>query len=322
MILRYVSVIAVLSCCCPLQAQYRLYSSVDFLAVTRSNSSDNVYQRFQVEEVDATGIGLGTFVVSDEAAISSGDLDLDFVTAGRVTIGRQADDFAFESSYVRSDEWHRSAAISDGSGMLASPFSQIGAPPDPLYDNNTTASVAYQTELQMGEFAYLRRIAAEGFGEGWFSFGLRLMEIDELLTYATSNAVADNALVVSTDNQMIGPQVGFKTCASAWNGSFHFACNGALLYNDAEALTVFNGIVGRGDEGAASLLGELRLEYRFFATQHLGVRIGYQVIGLSDVALATDNFQTGIGVLQSGQAHVETRNVWYQLPYVGLSFAF
>ena len=53
--------------------------------------------------------------------------------------------------------------------------------------------------------------------------------------------------------------------------------------------------------------------------QHVAVNIGYQVFVLSDVAIATDNFETNATALMTGPTDIRLTDVTYQQPYLGVT---
>jgi len=286
----------------PAWCQAQWYGSADFLVMTRS-ISDTVFQRDEVP-----GTGAGTFVVGELDVLP---LDLDFVAAGRVTLGRRFGDAGFEGSYMHTDTWDVLAEVSDGSGQLASPFSQVGALAAPAVDNNTFASVGYRTEMQSGEFNLTQVAYSGGNGEATFLYGLRGMTIDESFEYFSINAGGTNTLATTAENGLIGPQIGLRTDSPCWYGFVTIYLKGGLLYNEVEFTSDFNGALVDRQIGQATLLGEFAIEYTFMPTHNIAVHAGYQLIGLSDVALATNDTLIADEI---------TDDVAYQAPYIGVTF--
>ena len=56
---------------------------------------------------------------------------------------------------------------------------------------------------------------------------------------------------------------------------------------------------------------------------NFSVELGYQLLAVTDVALATSNLERNLAVLDSGFANVQTdRAVAYHSPYVGVVFRY
>lgn len=277
------------------------YGSADFLVLTR-NMSDTVFQRNEV-----AGTAPGTFVVGNQDRLP---LDLDFVAGGRALVGRQFGDWGIEGSYLHTGSWDVFNSVNDGSGRLASPFSQVGALVDPVLDNNTFASVRYKTEMQSGEVNCTYAAYACGNGVATCLYGIRGMSITESFNYVSVNAGGTNTLDTTADNGLIGPQVGLRTDSPLWYGFLTIVLKFGLLYNEIEFTSDFNGTLTDRQVGEASLLGEFSIEYTFLPRDYLAISVGYQLIGLSDVALATNDPLMAAKI---------TDDVAYQAPYIGVT---
>lgn len=303
----------------PAQAFGQWYAGLDFMLPIRSTSSDTVFQRSQVELLDDDGVPTGEVNVGSTTLLKANDLDVDFAAAGRITVGVRGDVIGIEGSYLVTDEWTGAASVFDVEGMLASPFSLTGAPANPLVDYNLSAVVSLDSQLQSAELHLTPTLYRGPNGNAFFLCGMRFLALDESLTYTTSNAVNDIRIVTDVTNRMIGPQLGAVVESPLPGGALGIRLKGALAYNSVDKDTNFNGIPGAGTAGGASLVGELGIEYLLFPTPNVGVRLGYNLLVLSDVALATDNFEPNLLVLQSGQANVFTDStILYQAPYIGV----
>lgn len=292
------------------------YGSADFLIPTRSAGTDLA---FQYHEKTTSG---GDTTVSSDPILTASDVRPDFTAAGRFTVGVRRGTFGVEGSYLLTKDWVTSANASDVDGMMASPFTLTGSTPNPLVDDNSFVSVTYQTELANMELNGLQEVAANEVSTLDVLFGLRYMKIGESLDYMTTNADGDDVRWTSTKNQMIGPQFGLAGHLMAPGGMFNLTLKGGYLFNSIDrsrevhnsAAEIDSFVADGSDQG--SLLGELGVEYQFNATNWLSWRIGYQVIGVSDVGLANLN------LIEGSDSGVQTSGVWYQLPYTGAVIYF
>ena len=283
------------------------YAVVDFLVPTRTMSED-VFQRNQTEVLDGMGMGTGMFVVGTAPRLV---LDFEHVAAGRLTVGHRFDEFGVQGSYLRTDTWDALASTSDVSEMLASPFTLIGVAVNPAVDRNTFAVARYQSELESLEVNLTQLIGSGPSGDVTLLFGGRALSIDETFTYSSTNAMMTNDLLSTAENRLIGPQLGLQAATPAPGGFVDITVKGALAYNEVKTTSDFNGTMASGALGRAAVVGELNVEYAFTPTPNTAIRIGFQLLALGDVGLATNT------PIIAGDA---TDAVFYSAPYVGAVF--
>jgi hypothetical protein len=296
------------------QAQAQWYASADFLVTARHSNSNAVFQRNQTT---------APLRVGSTELLNEDDLELGFAPAGRITIGNRSGVFGLEGSYLRAEDWSDSASVSDGSGMLASPFSLVGATPNPMLDNNTSARVDYITQIETAEINLTQRVYSGPNGDASLMYGARYMSIEESLTYSSVNAVTPHNLLTTTDNRMFGPQLGTLLETPIVGGTIQFTFKCAIGFNDIDKTTNFDGSFGVGSEGSAAFISEVGVDCVFFPTRNLAVKIGYHLLAASQVALATNNLETDQSVLTSGLANVQTEaGVAYHSPFVGAVLTF
>jgi len=281
------------------------YGSVDFMLPTRGATDENVFQGGIFEVLDAMGAPTGAFEVGTVNQLS---LDLDFVASRRATIGFQSEGFGVEGSYLVTDQWNAIASVSDAAGLLASPFTSPGSVPNPLVDNNTFASVAYQTKLESAQlnltFAYAGPEEAL-----MLKLGVRALWLNEEFQYSSTNPVMVNSLVSNTTNQIIGPQIGVRGQAWVRGGIISLNVSGLLGYNDIDRMSVFNGVTTLTSSKQASLVGDASIEYLLPLHPNVAVRIGYQVLGIGRVGLAANDPMIN---------NNHTEDVVYSMPYFGV----
>jgi hypothetical protein len=305
--------------CSATQTSAQWYAAVDFVTPIRIDSSGTVFQREEAEVIIGN-VPTGDYVVAAEPLLDGGDLGLDFTSAGRLTLGWRGEEFGIEGSYLRTDEWNAAATAFDPAGRMASPFSQVGADVNPLVDDNFSASVACASDLESAELHLTRVIYSDTLTDVMLLCGVRYMSIRESLVFRQQSGVASYEVLTGVDNFLLGPQLGVASQSPLPGGLLSIATKGALTANSIDKDTDFNGIAGQGVDTAAALIGELEVAYNFAPADNVVIRAGYQLVGVSDVALATDNFETSPTVLSSGQAYVQRAGLAYHAPFVGVVF--
>ena len=311
---RIIAVLLTLFVCGASQTHAQWYAGVDFMVPTRADNARAVFQRNQ---------GIAPPVVGNLALLNDDSIELDFTGAGRVVFGNRSGEFGFDASYLATDKWQDTASLFSPTGLLASPFSTPGAAPVLGLDNNTSAIVDYTTQLQTAEFNFTQRIYSCPNGDASFLFGVRYMTIEESLLYSSVNAVTPHSLLTTTDNQIIGPQLGTILETPLVGGTASFIFKAGLGLNSAEKTTLFDGTFGAGEEQTATFMSEIGVDCMFHPTQFLAIRVGYHLVAANQVALATDNFENNLSVLGSGTANVQTNaGVVYHSPYIGLVFSY
>lgn len=290
------------------------------MAVTRTMPSGPVFQWNQVDVT--TEMGTETRVGS-EPVLTGNDLDLDFVTAGRVTAGNRSGVFGIEGSYMLTDTWTETAhAFGSPGRLLASPFTAVGAVVDPAsaVDNNTLAFVNYSTDMQSAELNLTHRVYSGWNGDASLLYGVKSVWIDEALIYTSDNGVMSNTQEVSVENWMIGPQLGILCEAPFPGWTLDVALKFAIMNHSVDKSTIWNGLAAATNDNGAALVSDIGINGTFFITPHLHFRIGYHVLSLTDVALATDNFENSLALLGAGVADVhDNRGVVYQSLYLGMT---
>ena len=312
---------------CPDIAFGQWYAAIDLVVPTRRDSSNLVYARNQVTQSVLDDMGepipgemetiVGTDILADIR-----DTQLNYETGGRILLGRRFDRFAIEGSYLETDHFTSGFALTDEGGSLASPFSGIGTIVDPVFDNNTDISVAFATEMETAEVNYLRLIESNAYGEGFFSIGVRYLAIDDVLQYSGTNVgLVSTRRLINTDNRLIGPQFGMYTHSPLKDGILHITLKATAAHNSIRELTTDNGGVAfssTGDRNRYSALGSIRIEYEFPPIYFLSLRVGYEAMMASDVALAVDNFNADNPPPIAEDVAIVTEDVLYHIPYVGI----
>lgn len=313
MILRLLIVTTVLSVSVPATTRGQWYGSADFIVPTRNVSSENVFARNQVEEFDnATPPNSLGVVVGDESNLS---LDFGFTAAGRFTLGRRVGEFGVEATYLTTGDLTAQCQVFDAGAGIASPFTAVGAMPDPVLDDNSQVLADYTTDLQSIELNLTQLAYGGGSGEATFFGGVRAFAIDEAFHWTGVNAAEPNTVDSFRKNRMIGPQIGLNAWTPVRGGRLSLNVSGAYVFNEIEIVETYTGPGVDGPfpdksetRSEASLVGELGIEYLYRVLPNAEVRVGFEVLGLSDVGLAAN---------PSAFSNQLTDGVTYIQPYFG-----
>jgi hypothetical protein len=297
----------------PAHAQW--YGGVDFLIPNRHTNSNTVFARNQV----APGPRVGTEITLGE----ENDLDLDLTAGGRVMLGNRSGMFGLEGSYVGTTEWHESTSVFDATRGLASPFTLPGTAVNPTFDSNSSIFVDYTSQLHTADFDITQNVYAGPNGNVYMLLGGRWMSIEESLTYTSDNLLSDHTILTTTDNQLFGPQLGVGIESPFCGGMVNMNFKSTLAYNTVDKTTDFDGVLAAGSDEDASFLSEITVDYVFFPTSNLSVRLGWYFLAATDIATAADNFERNPAVMGAGLVNIQTdRKVFYHSPYVGMVFSF
>lgn len=256
--------------------------------------------------------------------LESSDVDGGFGASTRLLIGRSiGDECRIEASYFGAPSWSDDAAVRNndpnffgGTGNLFSPFFNFGNRGGVLgVDFNTFASLAFSSTLHNGEINIRRRVwhpcgttdtCGAGRAEASVLIGLRYTRFHENLYYFTRSNVpppmgATNRLVVRTENDMLGLQLGwlsqFNFHRRTW---IDFDVKGVVFYNQASQQLDYTNVDNTGfvtgfidgdAENVASFMVDLSLMLNYQFAHSWTLRVGYNGIFVMGAALAADNFR-------------------------------
>jgi len=231
-------------------------------------------------------------------------------------------------------------------GSLFSPLSDYGAwleevdmPTEIPFDGNNLAQITYSSSLDNLEWN-LRQwvVRVPGCTQVSLLLGGRYMNVNETFCYYTHRNAdpeqqvteATTGITTETRNPMIGAQIGGTYEACVMPGWWlDFELKGAAFSNGARQSTVF---FHQGDDsyqgthlenaarrGIASVL-DATFTTRFAVGPHAAVDLSYQLLYVSGLALAPDNFSDDPDVLLYGPASVNTSgSVLYHGLQLGLT---
>lgn len=222
-------------------------------------------------------------------------------------------------------------------GSLFSPFSNFGNPAIVGLDYNNAVTLRYSSQFYDIEWNLRRTLPMPPEAmQVSLLVGGRYTSIRERFQYHTSSYYpvdpTTNDVAVSTSNGMLGAQIGalfefhIEPC---WWGDVeikgaifdNIASQNTTYVNDSDGVqTTFTG--GRSQHRTSFAL-DLDLALGWQINSWLTGRAGYQAIWINNVALASENFQSDIGILTLGPPVLNTDgNVVYHGPHIGLTGAW
>ncbi|MHB1037022.1 MAG: BBP7 family outer membrane beta-barrel protein [Pirellulales bacterium] len=300
-------------------------------------------RRNPTEAVDFASLGPGVPV---DVILSTRQFDYDLGASGHFMIGRTLGEcFQIEGEYLGVVQEQDSAAVRDtspnelgGLGNLFSPFGGFGVNPVVGLDYNNFAEIRYVSALHSAEVNVRRKIPLAPSRLAVSALvGIRYIGLPEDFEYLTISALptpggAVNAVHVTTNNEMIGPQIGARTewyLENRW--WLNFEIKGAVLNNRAKQTTVYTNIVdGVGHEYTFSdreshtaFAGDLSLKFVYRWTPNISTHLGYQAMFLQDLALAPNNFNRNVNILTQGPAELNHDSASiYHGPFAGIDFGW
>ncbi len=285
---------------------------------------------------------------SGPTVLGTNDFDSEFEGGIRATIGRALGDwYRLEATFMGGYSWNDTVAIrnldpngSGGNGNLFSPFTDFGNPAGVNgLDFNDFVSIRFGSQLSSVELNVRRRLLSRpGRWESSFLVGIRYVNLQESFGYRTTSTTpgpgtAGVDYTTQTDNEMVGAQLGFTTQflvrPRLW---IDFDMKGAILANGAsmsytltqvDALGATSNFAGSDNRDRTTFLGELSLDMHYQFAPRWTFLVGYNAYWLTGVALAEDNFNTDINLLQLGPAQVAHKGeIVYHGPHIGLTWTY
>lgn len=284
--------------------------------------------------------------------LSTRDLSSPFQVGPKFLIGRTFGESSYqvEFAYFSLNDWDDSVAVRDTSsnalgyeGNLFSPFTGFGNPPNRFVD--------YCNFVYIREFSYLdsmevnlRRLLPMPPDRLTTSFlvGFRYLGVREQFDYYSESEVPPvqdlppngvaHSVNTRTVNELYGLQIGglFEFyCEHQW--WVNFEMKAAICQNAARQQTTLAGnlfppqpeTVWYRSENSTAFIGELALTLVCRPANWLAARIGYQVMWVDGLALASRNFAPDINILTLGPAQLDHRGgVVYHGPHAGLEVAW
>ena len=163
----------------------------------------------------------GTFLRAGNFVLDTESFDDQWKAGGRVLFGVTLSDwYRVEASYRGGFEWDnttsvRSVAVNDlgGAGNLFTPFTDFGNPPVAGVDYNTFVLVGFESKIDDVQLNVRRHLPMPpGPFEASMLLGIRYTRLTEEFSYlsvSNTGVGSETSVEIATDNDMIGPQIGF-----------------------------------------------------------------------------------------------------------------
>jgi len=276
--------------------------SADLMGLTRTRASD---QTLVKDCVDACS-------VLDVHDLNFGyDLGL---RVGAIRLPGGCGGCAWEIGYMGLPNWSTTDSVS---GHL------IFCGPGFTVEVNPANFVAhYESSLHSLE-ANVRPFQAAVCGAqcSWF-VGFRYFRLDESFVISETIAPIPNVLNIHTQNNLFGGQMGANILMMDRGGPFYLESVVKFgLYGNAYGQTTASAVVGPAVEASDTNLafaGEFLFAAGYRVNCHFDLRVGYQILGLSGVALAPD--QMRLSDIPNDCAYLQTGQLIAHGAFLGGSF--
>jgi hypothetical protein len=263
-------------------------------------------------------------------ALSQKDLATPFESGAQMRIGHNFDGspYQLEVSYLWLAQSDTTAQVVDPAANLYSPFTNFGAPVNPLFDPSDLVTIHQISQLESGDINLKCILPLPARAPTMMLlFGVRHVGIKEQFDYSSSLAGANPVLVhAHTNNNLWGPQIGAVMDYGRENAWLHFEGKAALCNNSAnrDLDANVNGVDAnhpRQFTSGTATVADASLAILWRPSSILTARIGYQGMWCDQLALAGRNYVADPTMLTTATAEpaVNTRGtLFYHGPFAGL----
>ena len=328
---------------------------IETTTVTVGPTTTTTETPIRVEEITDDLVG-GSVLRAD-------DVDFGHMPGGRLLIGRRFGDFGLEGSWLWTDTWSGDASVSSGNGDLVGPFVSEGAllnrhtyiehiptstvlldqdSLQPAIEHlNTFSQIEHRSKLRTGDLSMTARLMESSISTVTFLGGFRYADLEESFGYNSTRSTVPVGIVptvnspsqsIQTRNRLFGPQIGLAIDSGIREKLIlNLSAKTTLAYNEVDrdlswspdvtdpTLNVFTS----SRDSTASFLGEFSMKGTLYLTTNLSIHAGYEVLVLSDVALAPDNFERNINALNLGSSLINANSrVAFGSPVFGTTLSF
>jgi hypothetical protein len=312
------------------------YAGAELVTYMRHADDDIVFSRYGA---DAPAEHVG------QTAVSTDDFDTDFSSGVKAILGRQLGDwYRVEAAYIGGFSWQEAYHLRDdtpnsqgGIGTLTTAIARLGDSEVSGLDYNDFVSASLRSDMDTIEVNLRRKVAMPTpHAETSFLLGLRFSDIEEQFGYRSFSNVpavsgAINELTVSTENDMVGIQLGmlaqFIDRSRMWvdfeiKGSVnHNETSQSTLYTNTDNNNVTMACATARDESRTTFTGEISLAANCNFTRTLTLRGGYNVLWVGGLALASENVADNAAELQAGPGVLTNDGeLFFHGPFVGLTW--
>lgn len=232
-----------------------------------------------------SGPNVRPIVPASALVVETEDFDTEFAGGARVFVGRSIGDwYRVDFSWLGGFEWTDTI-------LAQSP--------------NEFHSIGFHSQLNTAELNLRRRVRIRDFPQHYpdycnaFEFstilGLRFLDLQERADYRGVTIAANRAANVQTENQAVGAQIGGL---AQWlyedRGWLDLEIKGAVLSNQISSNSQYvSAPVGTipftNDENQAAFLVDASMVFNYQFTPTTTLRLGYNMIWISGLTLATGN---------------------------------
>ncbi len=254
------------------------------------------------KNIGFTSLGVG----GNPIVLSTDDLDFEQENGFRLTwaylVGPGTN---VEATYFGTFNWAAAAQVEDANDNLFSVLSDFGTNPGPPAfgfadtDSAYFHAINYSSELNNAEINLRHRwISANCLLHGSWLLGARYVTVEEDFGYITRTNVGHMDYLVSTENDLIGAQLGGDMMLSIsprfkFGGEFKAGVYGARTkQRTTVTATAGTAVQEFQRDGDVAFVGEAGAIGVFRVTPRFSIRGGYQLLFLDGLALASENFNT------------------------------
>jgi hypothetical protein len=231
--------------------------------------------------------------------------------------------------------WNFEDTVSVGPFPAGGVFYNTTPPTPAIFDGATTINARYESELNSGELNY--RCCARP----WLTMlgGVRYLQLDEEFgaQFNFAGSTAFNSVLVGSEalNDLYGAQVGADVCIFESRGGClrvsgvgkagayyaHSENRQSVLTINANGVPIL-AVAGRDVDDQVALVAEACGQVSYKISGNAAVVVGYQVLFLQDVALASDQIAAG-GNIFTPSARIDTNgDILFHGANAGLIFGF
>jgi hypothetical protein len=267
--------------------------------------------------------------------LSTEDLEPEFAAGGEFTVGRRIFDcYRLEATYLGKHDWDANRRVDNqdvtaaGLGSLSTFLGGFRIPPAVGLDGNNLVAIAQRSTFQSAEvnLRYWADMPPGPFDVSYL-IGARYLQISEQFAFfgQTTGAAEFNDLLVNTQNDMIGLQIGiegaFLVTTRWW---VDVDLKGGIYNNsashDTSLISTVAGIQNISDaRDATAFVGDISLVANWAITPNWTFRIGYQALFVNGVALAHEQNTSPLFQNTPGSLN-DAGEICYHGPIVGLTW--
>lgn len=274
-------------------------------------------------------------------------------TGFRTTVSREIgghDNMRIEGSYLGTHEWQEHIFYRDPTlnqfgvpGTIASPFTTFGRPTQVVgLDFNSFVEAEFVSELHSVEINFRHRTGLMcGCVESSLLYGIRYAQINEEFFFQQTSTLSPNPVNANaplllgsahrvdtaTTNELLGGTIGalsaYRVSDRWW---FEFDVRATLAGNDTTLdIQYSRNVAGvpaafafRERKNCLAMIGEANLMSMYQITHNLSMRLGYQMIWVDGITLASESFNPNLAELTQGPARLnDNGTLVYHGPHVG-----